>query len=240
MSSSPNSQKALEYLLLNQKKRRSFLSPKKIFDFVVNKKSKFDKETIRLYKYLLCGDYNNMSNKFKIIKENFQKNEKISFDRILTLYDTQEVINQQNINDFFDSDDDNPFNTRAMNINIGGSKKFRIGSSRPLLGLSKNSSTQNNTDNKNQIDVKSVLSKDTLIFQALGSNKSASKFKFKIPNHVGKFRVQVIGVTKTGIYGINTSFIQLQKKFNARTTLPQFLRLNDRLKIPITIENNTE
>jgi hypothetical protein len=231
-------ERVLEYLLLNQSERKKFLSPKRLFDFLINKNQHLNSEKKRLYNYLLAGDYNEMSKKFEQMKKNFEERERISFDQILTLYDVNQAIR--------DIQPDFIFDVPIRGRNSEGI--FLIGSSSPNRGMTgasakKRSSTRtpnNNTPDQREESLKNILSKDTLIFSAMGSNLSSSEIKFKIPNHVGKFRVKVVGVTKEGVYGSHSSYVQLQKKFNARVSLPRFLRLHDKLKVPLTIENNTE
>jgi hypothetical protein len=242
-------ERALEYLLLNQSERKKFLSPKRLFDFLINKNQHLNSEKKRLYNYLLAGDYSEMSKKFEQMKKNFEEREKISFDRILTLYDVNQAI--QNIQsdpvfydsirsyDYADSGpgfSDSLMSARSFSASSPRKRRTRASAKRRSSVRTPN----NNSPNQSEESLKSILSKDTLIFSTMGTNLSSSKIKFKIPNHVGKFRLEVVGVTKEGVYGTHSSFVQLQKKFNARVSLPRFLRLHDKLKVPLTIENNTE
>ena len=221
----------LEYLLLTQEKQRRLLSPKKLFDFLVNKNPIADAEKKRLYKYLLASDFDRMSKKFQQMKEHFEDREKISFDRILTLYDAEKAVRNLKVMSLNSARGPRGFSMDSI-AEAETMSSYSISSRASKMASSSQPATPQN--------VEALLSKDTLIFSALGTNSQSSEIRFTIPNHVGKFRFRVIGVTPDGTYGTYTSTIQLQKRFNARAALPSFLRLNDSLSIPITIENNTE
>lgn len=250
--------RSLEYLLLNQNERKGFLSPKGLFDFLINYSGPrpFNSETMRLRNYLLAGDSHQMSRKFQKMKKNFEEREKISFDRILTLYDSSQAVSRLSMNVNSNSFDSVDFGSQPSGIMLenettsfsamgdggfgGAHRKSRSSNSPQGFSTKSLGNPQSGTDPTSVENMKSILSKDTLIFSALGTNLSSSEIKFKIPNHVGKFRVDIIGVSSSGVYGTLTSSVQLQKKFNARAFLPQFIRLEDQLEIPLTIENNTE
>ena len=91
--------------------------------------------------------------------------------------------------------------------------------------------------NQNELD--KLLKEDTIFYSALTSNLS-DNISFKLPDRVGKFRITIIGITSNGKYGINTSFLQVQKPFNAILDYPDYIRQNDIIRVNLILQNNTK
>ena len=89
-------------------------------------------------------------------------------------------------------------------------------------------------------DLLKQIQKDTILYSSLGESIFKEGMLFKLPNRVGKFRVTVVGVSKSGIYGMYQSNFQVQKPFNASIDSPLFIRGDDHLNLTLTIENNTK
>lgn len=65
------------------------------------------------------------------------------------------------------------------------------------------------------------------------------QISFRLPDRVGKFRVTLVGVSKSGRYGTHTSFVQVQKPLNAELEYPEFIRQNDVIKLELVLQNNS-
>ena len=74
---------------------------------------------------------------------------------------------------------------------------------------------KNNSFDINEKDLEKMIIEDTILYSSLSRNSFDNGFvSFKLPNRVGKFRITIIGVSKSGRYGTHTSFIQIQKPLN--------------------------
>ena len=84
-----------------------------------------------------------------------------------------------------------------------------------------------------------ALQNDTILFSALGTDLPEFELTFQLPETVSKYRITVIGVSSMGVYGVHTSFLQIQRPFNASMNWPRFIRENDVVNPVLTLENNT-
>lgn len=57
---------------------------------------------------------------------------------------------------------------------------------------------------------------------------------------MGKFRVTLVAVSRDGKYGMHTSYVQVQRPFNAVLNYPKFIRQNDQVLLDLILQNNTE
>ena len=89
-------------------------------------------------------------------------------------------------------------------------------------------------------DLQKQIQKDTILYSSLGESLFEEGMLFKLPNRVGKFRVTVVGVSKSGVYGMYQSDFQVQRPFNASIDTPLFIRGDDQLTLTLTVENNTK
>ena len=96
-------------------------------------------------------------------------------------------------------------------------------------------------DDQNELndeDLKKMLKEDTIFYSALTTSLSQSgKISFKLPDRVGKFRITIVGITPNGNYGMNTSFLQIQKPFNAILDYPDYIRQNDVIRVNLILQN---
>ena len=89
-------------------------------------------------------------------------------------------------------------------------------------------------------DLKKMLQEDTIFYSSLGKDFSKTgKVSFLLPDRVGKFRISVVGVTPEGKYGMHTSFVQIQKPFNAVMEYPDYIRQSDVIRLSLILQNNT-
>ena len=88
-------------------------------------------------------------------------------------------------------------------------------------------------------DLLEIVRKDTIFYSAIGLDLSTNNIQFQLPDRVGKFKVQVIGISQSGVYGVHTSFLQIQKPFNASLDYPTFIRQDDTIKLSLLLENNS-
>mgnify|MGYP001804126436 CR=1 FL=1 len=90
-------------------------------------------------------------------------------------------------------------------------------------------------------DLKEMLKEDTIFYSPLSKTALKSgKLSFLLPDRIGKFRVTVIGITPSGLYGLHSSKIQIQRPFNAILEYPSYIRNNDQIKLNLILQNNTE
>jgi hypothetical protein len=90
-------------------------------------------------------------------------------------------------------------------------------------------------------ELEKVIIDDTILYSSLGRDSIENgSVSFRLPNRVGKFRVTILGVSKSGRYGTHTSFIQIQKPLNAILEYPQYIRQNDKIRLELNLQNNSE
>jgi uncharacterized protein YfaS (alpha-2-macroglobulin family) len=90
-------------------------------------------------------------------------------------------------------------------------------------------------------ELKTMLTEDTIFYSPLSETAfSDGMVTFRLPNRVGKFRVTLLGVSSSGQYGMHTSFIHVQKPFNAILRFPEYIRDSDQIRLELLLQNNSE
>ena len=89
-----------------------------------------------------------------------------------------------------------------------------------------------------KINIQELIKKDNVFYISLSKNTEKITESFKLPNNVSKFRVYIISFTKNGIYGINSSEIKSEKKFQVDMNIPLYLYKNEGMKLNLNLRNN--
>lgn len=78
---------------------------------------------------------------------------------------------------------------------------------------------------------------DTIFYSQIGRGNQKN-VEFKLPSHISKFRISVFAVSKEGVYGYRTHFVESQKPFSVQIDVPAYVYSFEQLELEVSFYNN--
>jgi hypothetical protein len=82
-------------------------------------------------------------------------------------------------------------------------------------------------------------SENTVFYSSLQqASVIGNKIKFKLPKEISKFRISTFAVSKEGVYGYRTDFVNSQKPFSVQIEYPSYIYEFEKIELHVTYFNN--
>lgn len=97
-------------------------------------------------------------------------------------------------------------------------------------------------DEVNEIKIEEKLEKEKTVFWSNFQQTTSKKLKtgFSLPDQVKTFRVNILAVSKDGVYGMYNTTMTVNKPFNMLVETPLYIRPNETVVCRMVLENNKD